>query len=108
MDLRAHLRQLLEELPRERLPEACGALAEAQALLQVRLSEPHLNGAQPSNEVQALDNYLSVSEVAERLSTSDKWAYRHAEELGAVHLSSGTVRFPERALQRYLTARSLR
>ncbi len=101
MDLRTRIREMVEALPPERLPEACGALAEAQALLQVRLGENGHAEAPVRREPRPLDRYLDAAEISDRLSMSTDWVYRHADELGAVKLG-GAVRFPERAVIRYL------
>ena len=100
MNWRADLRSLIDEVEVHEIPDVLGELARMQAIVQKRLQPPTRNGTTPK-----LDQYLTVEEVAERLSIGTKWVYDHADQLGAVHLSTRAVRFPERAVQRYLTAR---
>ena len=45
---------------------------------------------------------MSQREVARRLSTSVRWVYEHATQLGGKRLSRRCVRFPESSVQRYL------
>jgi hypothetical protein len=51
----------------------------------------------------ALDNYLSASQVAELLGVRVQWCYENRSALGGLKLE-GHVRFPERAVKRYLNA----
>lgn len=99
MNWRADLWAILEEISVSEIPDVLGELARAQAVAQLRLQPPAQNGT-----ASKLDQHLTVDEVADRLSVGTKWVYDHADQLGAVHLSTRAVRFPERAVQRYLAA----
>ena len=103
MNWREDLRSLIEEVELNEIPDLLGELARMQAVVQMRLQPARQNGAAPK-----LDQYLTVEEVAHRLSVGTKWVYDHADQLGAVHLSTRAVRFPERAVQRYLSAQRQR
>jgi excisionase family DNA binding protein len=48
---------------------------------------------------------LDVVEVAARLGVERQFVYRHKQSLGAVRVGRA-VRFPERAIERYLARRS--
>ena len=87
---------------RDELPEFVGQLARLEALARLRLSENGRVSETPANpKTRPLDRYLGASDVADRLGMSTDWIYRHADELGGVKFG-GAVRFPERAVVRYL------
>jgi excisionase family DNA binding protein len=102
MSWRDELRAAVEAGPREGLPDLAAELARAQAVLMSRLSSPRVNSVRPPSPLLNA-RYLKPAEVAERLSISEKWVYRHAAELGAVKLG-GSLRIPESRLVRYLKA----
>ncbi len=99
MNWRDDLRAILEEIPPSEIPDVLGELARATVVVQLRLQQPTQNGTAPK-----FDQYLTVEEVADRLKVGTKWVYEHADQLGGVHLSTRAVRFPQRAVQRYLAA----
>jgi len=79
-----------------------GRLAEAQTALQVRVARFTKTSEQPEPDAEMLPHrHLTASELADRLSVSDKWVYAHQDELGAIKLD-GCIRFPAKALLRYL------
>lgn len=84
------------------LPALVGELARLQALATARLAERGEPNAAPN---PTPDRLLDVHEAAEMLGVSAKWVYANAERLGVVKLSPRAVRFPERAVQRYILAR---
>ena len=45
---------------------------------------------------------LTPDEAAKVLRTDKRWIYRHADELGAVHLTRRKMRIPRAGVQRYL------
>jgi predicted DNA-binding transcriptional regulator AlpA len=98
---RADLEGLVVGVAEAELPDLVGELARAQALARLRLSENGHAQAPARREPRPLDRYLDAAEISDRLSMSTDWVYRHADELGAVKLG-GAVRFPERAVIRYL------
>ena len=102
---RDRLSKIVQEWPPDALPDLLGELARAQAVASVRL---HENGAAPAPPTNKLGRHLTANEVAERLGVSPKWCYDHADALGAVRLPGRAVRFPERAVSRYITARPSR
>ncbi len=99
MNWREDLLALVVAVPDPELVDLLGELTRAQAHAYLRMRPPAGNG-EPKT-ARALDRYLTAGEVAERLGLSDDWVYRHSDELGAVKLG-GAVRFPERAVVRYL------
>ena len=103
MSWRDELRAAVEAGPREGLPDVAAELARAQATLMSRLTAPRANShrAPPA----AVGRFLTAEELAGRLGLDRKWCYAHATELGAVRLSNGCVRFPEKAVLRFLAAR---
>ena len=108
MDLsavRRRLSKIVGECPPAALPDILAELARAEAVASVRL---HENGVAPAPPTNKLGRHLTADEVAERLGVSTKWCYDHAADLGAVRLSGRAVRFPERAVRRYITARTSR
>lgn len=101
----ASLRQVVEELPRERLPAAAGRLAEAQALLQLRLHANGMNEA-PKHAEPDPDPLLDVKAAAEMLGVNIRWLYRRADRLPFTRrLGPRTLRFSERGLRRWLETR---
>lgn len=103
MSWRDELKAAVEAGPREGLPDLAGELARAQATLISRLTAPRANGARPPSP--AVERFLTAEELADKLSLDRKWCYAHATELGAVRLSNGCVRFPEKAILRFLATR---
>lgn len=51
------------------------------------------------------DRLLTAKQVAEIVSTSERWVYDHAELLGGKRLTRRCVRFPESGVRRYLDRR---
>lgn len=102
---REQLQALVNETPVEHVPEVVGELARAQARLAARLLETATNGRKA--EASAIDRHLTAQEVAKLLGVGQKWCYEHRVDLGGVRLSNGCVRFPEKAVRRFLTARRL-
>ncbi len=98
---RGRLSRIVEECPPDALPDLLGELARAQALAQVRLQPPTTNGPRPPE----VGEYLTADELAAKLRVRPKWCYEHADDLGAVRLSTGCVRFPVRAVMRLIQAR---
>lgn len=99
-DWRAELEAITAQVPEAELPDLIGELARADAIARARLNPPCENG-RPQASDPAM--YLTAEEVAKRLHVSAKWVYAHQSELGVVRLGAA-IRFPERALERYLTA----
>ena len=54
-----------------------------------------------------MSSYLTVVEVAERLTVSVSWVYRHKDLLGAVRLGDRLWRFPEQELSARLAGRAV-
>ena len=101
MNWRDDLEVLVAAVPERELPDLVGELARAQALAQVRLQPPQRNGRKPPE----IGEYLTADELAAKLKVKPKWCYEHSDELGAVKLSNGCVRFPVRAVMRSIQAR---
>jgi excisionase family DNA binding protein len=102
---RGRLSRIVEECPADALPDLLGELARAQAVATLRLQD---NGTPPAPPSDKLGRHLTADELAKRLGVSPKWCYDHADELGAVRLSGRAVRFPEKAVRRYISARTSR
>ena len=102
---RGRLSKIVQEWPPDALPDLLGELARAQAVATLRLSE---KGAAPAPPTNKLGRHLTADEVAKLLGMSPKWCYDHAAALGAVRLSGRAVRFPEKAVRSYITARTSR
>lgn len=103
MTWRDDLDGLVAAVPESELPDLLGELARAQAVLMSRLTASRENGARPPSP--AVGRFLTAEELADKLSLDRKWCYAHATELGAVRLSNGCVRFPEKAILRFLAVR---
>lgn len=87
-DLAAGLRALAAALPAETpVPVPAGVLLE---LLST-------NGA---SAPIAFERMLTAGEVAGLLSTTERWIYAHADQLGGKRLSRRCLRFPESAIRR--------
>lgn len=106
LDALRGLETAIAKARREDLPAIVGELARLQALAWLSLSE---NGARPQQENSStegcLPRHLTARDVADMLGVSEKWCYDHADELGAVKLSVGCVRFPAKAVGRFLSRR---
>ncbi len=61
-----------------------------------------VQGAAPTDSPRLLD----ADEVAARLGIEKQFVYRNKQSLGAVRVGRA-VRFPERAVEKYLTRRSV-
>ena len=55
-----------------------------------------LNGSAPAADM------LTPDEAAKVLRTDKRWIYRHADELGAVHITRRKLRIPRAGVQRFL------
>jgi hypothetical protein len=60
-------------------------------------------GAAPSPD--SPDRMLTAAEVGELLSTTERWVYAHADQLGGKRLSRRCLRFPETAIRRRMERR---
>ncbi len=58
--------------------------------------------AKLANGVSASTDMLTPDEAAKLLRTDRRWIYKHAAELGAVHLTRRKMRIPRAGVQRYL------
>lgn len=57
-------------------------------------------------EAPTPDRLLTVDEAAERLSVDRRWVYRRVEELPFTRrLSTGTLRFSEKGIERWVKSR---
>ena len=86
----------------EAIPDALAELARARALLHARLireAVPAISGALREEKEEHL---LDAAQVADRLSTSARWVYRHSRALGVIRISEHTIRFSEAGLRRFL------
>jgi excisionase family DNA binding protein len=98
----------LEDVPSDALPELLGELETLKARLWTRLQA--VGGLQGVPAAQrsgnGADRLLTVQEVAERLSVTERWVYRKAGSLPFTRkLGTGTLRFSERGLERWKEAR---
>jgi len=76
----------------------------AEAVAEKVAAKLHANGTEPTAPAgdPDADRWLTVAQVAERLHTSVRWVYDHAEQLGGKRLSHRCVRFSEARLRRWL------
>ena len=96
------LERRVRQADAEEAADLVGHLHRLAALCQIRLHENgHSRAGNHHRDDQSLDRYLSAQMVAQRIGMSTDWVYRHRDELGGVK-SGGAVRFPERAVARYL------
>jgi predicted DNA-binding transcriptional regulator AlpA len=93
---------LLSDLKRaaELLPPGSLVTLSREALLAAIDEPPVPTADEASVESERL---LTAEEVAERLGTSSRWVYDHADRLGVRRLSRRCVRFSSRAVTRYST-----
>lgn len=106
MDLRTRIREIVEELPPERLPEACGALAEAQALLQIRLLGNGQADKRPAPDIQPKGKLIDANAAAKILGVDVRWLYDRADDLPFTRrIGPRTLRFDESILRRWLETR---
>ena len=94
----------VEAVPPEDLADAIGVLTRLDVQLRQALAaRPATNGNPPSR----LDRLLTVDEVAAKLGMKPTWVHRHKRELGGIKLSGKALRFPEKAIARFLAARRI-
>ncbi len=90
------------------LPELIGAAAALQARLQARLLAGQPAPAALARNGGGPDTLLTAAEAAERLGVGVRWVYRHAGTLPFTRLlSSGTLRFSSRGLERWQEGRRI-
>lgn len=86
------------------------SLAEAEATIPARVVlerlPPSVDSTPTRPEPAVPDRLLTVKEAAERLGVDRRWIYRRADTLPFTRkLSPGTLRFSERALERWKEGR---
>lgn len=101
----------INEVAPDAIPALIGEAAALQAQLWARLQSA--NTAPAAAPVQAStsgdDELLTVKQAAARLGVSRKWLYRHAPSLPFTRkLSTGTLRFSARGLERWKESRARR
>jgi excisionase family DNA binding protein len=99
--LRALKDDLLGEMravPRDQIPAALGALAEADAHLRLRLGES------PTVSATQDDRLLTVEDVAERLAVAEDYVYRHAGGWPFTRRVGRHLRFSYRGLCEWLAS----
>src|SRR5205823_14704390 len=77
----------------EALPPGCSLTLPREALLDA------LDG---TGAASSPDDLLTVAEAAAVLKTTKRWIYRHADELGAVHLTRRKLRIPRAGIERFV------
>ena len=77
------------------------ALLEQLAELVAEKVAARLNGNGRPPETPTDEVLLTPAAVAERLGTSARWVYDHADELGGKRLTPRCLRFPDAAVRRY-------
>jgi excisionase family DNA binding protein len=77
----------------EALPPGCSLTLPREALLEA------LDG---TGTASPPDDLLTPDEAAALLKTTRRWVYRHADELGAVHLTRRKLRIPRAGVERRL------
>ena len=88
----------------ELLPEA-GAVTIPVSDLREWLAQEIL--PTPTTPVDAKpEQWLTAEECSARLHVSTRWCYDNATELGASRLSRRCVRFPEKAVERFMANRT--
>lgn len=94
-----YVRARVGEMPSTDASALLGELERVKALAWMRVQTPR-----PTSPTPSLDRYLTAAEVAERLGVKLPWVYSHRDDLGGVKMA-GVVRYPERAIIRYLAGR---
>lgn len=79
----------------EALPPGTSLTLPRETLLQVLTDD-----GSPPNEL------LTPDETAALLKMTTRWVYRHATDLGAVHLTRRRLRIPRAGVEKYLKRRS--
>lgn len=105
--LAAHPERIADVGP-EALPGLIGELEGLKAALWVRLqvAGAPARPAPTPRPGSTPDRLLTAEEAGARLGVGRRWMYRHASELPFVRrLTSGTLRFSERGLERWQEAR---
>jgi excisionase family DNA binding protein len=74
-------------------PHPLDALLDA---LADRIATRVRDGAPPSSDL------LTPVEAAALLKTTKRWIYRHANELGAIHLTRRKLRIPRAGVERHI------
>lgn len=89
----------ITQLSRDELLDRIGDCARVAALLNARLVA--LEAGPQASGAAADDELLTADEVARRWNLTKRFVYAHADQLGAVRVGEGTVRFSRRRLEEY-------
>ena len=98
MSWRAQLEAIIQAVPSDQLCDLAGELAKYQARIILSLNSP----PQPAQS-DGLSRQLTAAEVSQILSVSKNWVYQNRAKLGGKKLG-GAVRYPERAVRKYLAS----
>ncbi len=96
------LEHLVERADRTQIPALLADLERVRVLAWMRLSAPQVAAQAPTRPRSGKDRLLSAQEAAELLGVSRRWIYDHAHDLGGQRLSPRCLRFPEKALRRWM------
>ena len=99
--------ECINDLGPEKLPALIGEAEALRARLWARLQAAALPAADPGpKKGGGPDRLLTAEEAAEQLGVDRRWVYRKAGDLPFTkRLSSGTLRFSERGLRRWMESR---
>jgi len=81
------------------LRRAVAALPDGSSLT---LPRELLAQALGDSDAPPADEMLTPDQAAKLLRTHKRWVYRHADDLGAVHLTRRKLRFKRSALDRFI------
>jgi excisionase family DNA binding protein len=96
----------VDALPAESLPGLIGQAEELKARVWTRLQAGARTPAPAPADTSGPDRLLTADEAAERLGVSKRWVYRRADSLPFTRrLTSGTLRFSERGMDRWQRSR---
>ena len=97
------LDHVVDEAPREEIPDLLGELERLKVRLLARLVSPR-----PPEQPKRPDRLLTVDEAAERLATTRDHLYRQADRLPfTVRLSAQQLRFSERGIDEFIACGGL-
>jgi predicted DNA-binding transcriptional regulator AlpA len=98
-------RSRVADVPLEDVPGLMGELETLRVALMMKLQAPP-TPPKPASNGSGPDTLLKASEAAARLGVSRRWMYAHADSLPFVRkLSTGTLRFSSRGLERWQASR---
>lgn len=97
------LKELIPSAKPADCPALLGAIEQLKAMLWMQLTNAQTAPSVPGDAIP--ERYLLPEEVAQRFGVTKKWLYDHKKNLPHSQPTRKTLRFPEKAIQRWFANR---